>query len=130
MLIESALTFAIILRIPEIVIALSMVAVGTSLPELVVSGMAAYKKKSDIAVGTVIGSNVFNILLVLGVSAFLSSLNAANSLDYLIFLLIITIVMTPILYTGHKISRIEGAIMLFLYSIFIWYIFFGYALLI
>jgi cation:H+ antiporter len=127
LLIESALTFATILGIPEIIIALSMVAVGTSLPELVVSSMAAYKNKSDIAVGNVLGSNVFNIFLVLGVSGIFISLNAKNNLGHILFLFIITLVMTPILYTKHKISRIEGLAMLIIYFIFIWYIFFGFS---
>lgn len=126
LLIESALTFATILGIPEIIIALSMVAVGTSLPELVVSSMAAYKNKSDIAVGNILGSNVFNIFMVLGVSGIFISLSAKNNLDHILFLFIVTIVMTPILYTKHRISRIEGFIMLIFYFIFIWYIFFGY----
>ena len=69
LLIESALSIANFFGIPEMIIALSMVAVGTSLPELVISAMAAYKNESDIAVGNVIGSNVFNIFLILGASA-------------------------------------------------------------
>ena len=61
LLIESSVTIATMFGIPTFVIAASMVAVGTSLPELVVSAMAAYKGESDVAVGNVLGSNVFNI---------------------------------------------------------------------
>ncbi|MBS3749629.1 MAG: calcium/sodium antiporter, partial [Candidatus Thermoplasmatota archaeon] len=64
-LIESAITIAHFFNISPFIISLSMVAVGTSLPELVVSVMASFKDESDIAVGNVLGSNVFNILLVL-----------------------------------------------------------------
>ena len=124
LLIESAISIADFLRIDKIIIALSMVAVGTSLPELVVSATAAYKKESDIAVGNVLGSNVFNILLILGASALFIPLNAIFGLDHLLILLAVTLVMFPILYTGHVISRIEGVFMLVLYSLFIWYIFF------
>jgi len=124
MLIESAITIADFLGIPAFVIAISMVAVGTSLPELVVSAMAAFKKESDIAIGNVIGSNVFNILLILGVCSLIIPLNAAASLNHQVILLAVTLIMFPILYTGYIISRKEGAFMLILYSIFIWYIFF------
>ena len=124
LLIESAITIADSLGIDKIIIALSMVAIGTSIPELVVSAMAAYKKESDIAVGNVLGSNVFNILLILGASALFIPLNAFFSLDHLLILLAVTLIMFPILYTGHVISRREGVFMLVLYSFFIWYIFF------
>jgi cation:H+ antiporter len=124
MLIESAIVIADFLGIPAFVIAISMVAVGTSLPELVVSAMAAFKKESDIAIGNVIGSNVFNILLILGASSLLIPLNATASLDHQVILLAVTLLMFPILYTGYVISRREGVFMLILYSIFIWYIFF------
>jgi len=123
LLIESALSIADFFGIPEMIIALSMVAVGTSLPELVVSAMAAYKHESDIAVGNVIGSNVFNIFLILGASALLIPLNAVNSIGNLLILMVVTLVMFPVLYTGHVISRKEGAFLLILYLFFICYIF-------
>jgi len=126
LLIESAITIASILEISPFIIALSMVAIGTSLPELVVSTVAAYRKESDIAVGNVLGSNVFNILLILGIAALFIPLGAINSMDDMIILLIITIIMLPICCTNHKISRIEGAFMLILYAIYIWYIFVGH----
>lgn len=123
LLIESALSIADFFGIPEMIIALSMVAVGTSLPELVVSAMAAYKNESDIAVGNVIGSNVFNIFLILGASALLIPLNAVNSIGNLLILMVVTLVMFPVLYTGHVISRKEGVLLLVLYLFFICYIF-------
>ena len=123
LLIESAVTIATILGVSPFVIALSMVAVGTSVPELVVSATAAYKSKSDIAIGNVLGSNVFNILLILGFAALFIPLKAVGSLDYILILLGITVVMVPILETGHVISRIEGLFMLVVYAVFIWYIF-------
>jgi cation:H+ antiporter len=123
-LIESAITIADFLNIPTFVIALSMVAIGTSLPELVVSSMAAYKGKSDIAIGNVLGSNVFNIFLILGISALVLPLQASESFYHLIFLLIATFILVPVVHTGHIISRLEGIVFLFLYSFFIWFIFF------
>jgi len=123
LLIESALSIADFFGIPEMIVALSMVAVGTSIPELVVSAMAAYKNESDIAVGNVIGSNVFNIFLILGASALLIPLNAINSIGNLLILMVVTLVMFPVLYTGHVISRKEGVFLLVLYLFFICYIF-------
>jgi len=125
MLIESSVCIANFFGIPQIVIALSIVAVGTSLPELVVSSMAAYKGESDIAVGNVLGSNVFNIFLILGVAALFIDLKAFISLDHILILFLVTLLIFPIIYTKHKISRIEGVFMLIIYSFFIWYTFFG-----
>jgi len=124
LLIESAITIADFLKIDKIIIALSMVAIGTSLPELVVSAMAALKNESDIAIGNVLGSNVFNILLILGASALFIPLNAIHAMDHLLILLGVTIISFPIFYTGRVISRIEGVFMLIIYSLFMWYIFF------
>lgn len=125
LLIESATTLAALLKISPFVIALSMVAIGTSLPELVVSVVAAFKGKADIAIGNVLGSNVFNILLILGFAALFIPLGAIGSMDNLLILLAVTLIMAPICYSKHTISRIEGLILLVLYSIYIWYIFAG-----
>lgn len=130
LLIESAAVIADYLGVPMFIIAISMVAVGTSLPELVVSSMAAYKNEPDIAVGNVLGSNVFNILMILGVAALFIPLqaNIPESMAHLWILLAVSLVMFPIIYTGQLISRKEGVFMLALYSVFIWYTFFGYKL--
>ncbi len=128
LLIESAVAIALFFGIPQMVIALSMVAIGTSLPELVVSAVASYKDESDIAVGNVLGSNVFNIFLVIGAAALIIPLNALASLDHLIILLLVTTVMFPVLRSGHRVTRLEGVFLLGLYAVFIWYTFFGYAL--
>jgi len=124
-LIESAITIAHFFNISPFIISLSMVAVGTSLPELVVSVMASYKDESDIAVGNVLGSNVFNILLVLGAAALLIPLGAMKSIDHLVILLGVTLVMIPILRSNHEVSRLEGVFLLVLYAFFIWYMFGG-----
>jgi len=129
-LIESAVVIAEYFGVPTFLIAISMVAIGTSIPELVVSSMAAYKEESNIAVGNVLGSNVFNILMILGVAALFIPLNASKSEIHvhLLILLGVTILIFPIIYSGKIISRKEGVIMIFLYSVFIWYTFFGYGL--
>lgn len=127
LLIESSVTIANYFKISPFVIAISMVAIGTSLPELVVSATASYKNEDDIAIGNVLGSNVFNILLILGFSALFIPLkaNVTESLSHIWILLGVSLVLFPILYTGHKISRLEGVGMLILYSVFMWYIFIG-----
>jgi len=129
LLIVSSVTIARILNISEFIIALSMVAIGTSLPELVVSAMAAYKGESDVAVGNVLGSNVFNIFLILGFAALFIELKATDYLDYTVILLLVTIIMLPICCTKRGISRFEGLLMLILYAVFIWYIFVGHQII-
>lgn len=122
LLIESSVTIATLLGVSQFFIALSMVAIGTSLPELVVSVVAAYRGESDIAVGNVLGSNIFNILLILGCAALFIPLSAIASLDLLLILMGVSFIMIPIIYTGKTISRVEGIGMLILYFIFIFYI--------
>lgn len=130
LLIESSLTIAHFFGISPFVISLSMVAIGTSLPELVVSAIASFKKESDIAIGNVLGSNVFNILLVLGFASLMIPLHAYLSFDQVLILLGVTALMIPVLYSKKTISRIEGCGLLLLYGIYIWYIFFGYTIFI
>jgi cation:H+ antiporter len=131
LLIESAIIIADFFSIPQFIIAISIVAVGTSLPELVVSSMAAYKDESDIAIGNVLGSNVFNILMVLGVAALFIPLkaNAPESIAHVLILLAISVMMLLLLLSGKVITRLEGFLMLVIYSVFIWYSFFGYQLI-
>ena len=129
-LIESAITIADFFGIPAIIISLSMVAVGTSLPELVVSAMASYREESDIAIGNVLGSNVFNILLILGASALFIPLQGNEALDYILILIIVTLIMIPILLIKNEISRVKGIFLLFVYAIYIWYTFFASTVLI
>jgi len=125
LLIESAIVIADYLGIPTFVVALSLVAIGTSVPELVVSSMASYKKESDIAIGNVLGSNVFNILLILGFAALFIPLKANSYLNHLFILIIFTLLIFPIINYGQSITRFKGVIMIVLFSAYIWYIFFS-----
>lgn len=123
-LVNSAVYFAELFGVPEFLIAISMVAVGTSLPELAVSATASIKGKADISLGNLLGSNVFNILLILGVCSLINPIFIdLKSLLSEIFLLAITLVLFPIFYTGRKISRPEGAFLILLYVIYIVVIF-------
>ncbi|HID25153.1 MAG TPA: calcium/sodium antiporter [Thermoplasmata archaeon] len=125
LLVHSAVFFAEVLGIPEIVIAITLVAIGTSLPELAVSAVASKKGESDISIGNLIGSNVFNILLIIGVCSLITPLPVdAKFIASIIILLAVTVVLFPILYTGKRISQVEGFFLLALYGIYIWYVFF------
>jgi cation:H+ antiporter len=115
-LVESAVAFARRFGISEMVIGLTIIAAGTSLPEVATSVMAAIRGERDIAVGNVIGSNLFNIFAVLGVSALvapvaLSVPQAMISFDLLV-MLAVAIACLPIFFTGNLIARWEGALFL------------------
>lgn len=105
LVLEKSLIFADYFGMSERVIGLTVIAIGTSLPELATSVVAAMKKNSDIAIGNVIGSNIFNILLVLGFSASVSpsliEYDAAANFD-IAFLLAATILVTMFLFVGTK----------------------------
>lgn len=112
----SAKRIAAALGMTETLIGLTVVAIGTSLPELVTSIVAARKGETDMAVGNVIGSNIFNILFILGISSMIRpiSVNMASVYDIiiLIFVNIITLIFS---ITAKKIQRREGAVLLLLY---------------
>lgn len=101
----------------ETLIGLTIVAIGTSLPELVTSVVAAAKKQTDLAVGNAIGSNIFNLLFILGVSSMIHpiSVNIASVID-LAVLLLISILTALFAITGKRINRFEGMIMVFIYA--------------
>ena len=111
------------LGVPETVIALTFVALGTSLPELVTSIVAAKKGESDIAVGNVVGSNIFNILLILGTSATVLPMNVSTTYIYDIgILLAISIVFFIPIAIKKKIGRGLGIMMLLTYALYTTYL--------
>ena len=107
----------------ETLIGLTIVALGTSLPELVTSIVASRKDEVDMALGNVIGSNIFNILFVLGVAAAISPVGFAleNIID-IAFLIIISAITLVFAWTSKEINRKEGIIMLVLYAAYMVYI--------
>ena len=116
LLVGSAVWLAQLLGVTQAVIGLTIVAVGTSLPELATSVVAALKGERDIAIGNVVGSNIFNILAILGAAPILKPLKAANiSPTDLAVMLFCTAVLYPIMKTGLVISRKEGAFLLLIY---------------
>lgn len=126
-LISSSLIFAEMAGISELIIGLTVVAIGTSLPEIVTSLVAAIRGERDIAVGSVVGSNILNFLAVLGFSGIFAaeSIPVQASLLNFDFLVLIgaTIACLPIFYTGHKIVRWEGGFFLFFYFSYLFYLF-------
>ena len=123
LLVDNGTLIAQALGVPESVIALTFVALGTSLPELVTSIVAARKDEVDMALGNVIGSNIFNILLVLGVASAISPVGFAleNIID-IAFLIIISAIALVFAWTSKEINRKEGIIMLVLYAAYMVYI--------
>jgi cation:H+ antiporter len=118
-LVESAVTIARHFKVSELVIGLTIVAVGTSLPEVATSVMAALKGERDIAVGNVVGSNIFNILCVLGFSSIFSPAGIKVSqaaLEFDIPVMIgVAVAAFPIFLAGYRVSRFEGLFMLLAY---------------
>lgn len=107
----------------QTLIGLTIVALGTSLPELVTSIVAARKNEVDMALGNVIGSNIFNILLILGVAAAISPVTfiMENIIDIIILIIMSTVVWI-FAWTSKKINRKEGIIMLLVYVVYMVYI--------
>ena len=115
LLVYAAEEIARLFHVDERIIGLTVVAIGTSLPELVTSVVAAFKKETDIAVGNVIGSNIFNILLVAGTSSLFQPLRflpEVNLVDALVALAAAGLLYLLALFKGHKLGKVAGAIML------------------
>lgn len=124
--IDSAIRFAVELGVSQLVIGLTLVAVGTSLPEVFTSVVAAIRGEQDIAVGNVIGSNIFNILCVLGVSSAASSTGINVSGEALArdfpWMFVVALCCVPIFWTGYRISRREGLLFLGGYIVYTVYL--------
>ena len=123
--VESAINIANQLNIPEAIIGVSLVAFGTSLPELVVGILSAIRRKVDFALGNVLGSNIYNVLGVLGVSSFFGNFSiprVIGSVD-LLFMLFVTIMILVFMIFLKRIGRTYGSIGLFLYVGYIVYVF-------
>ena len=123
--VESAINIANQLNIPEAIIGVSLVAFGTSLPELVVGILSAIRRKVDFALGNVLGSNIYNVLGVLGISSFFGNFSVPRvigSVD-LLFMLFMTLMILGFMIFLKRIGRTYGSIGLFLYVGYIVYVF-------
>jgi len=125
-LVDSATIFAEMAGVSELVIGLTIVAIGTSMPEIVTSILAAIKGEKDLAVGSIVGSNILNILSVIGISGlFIPEIPIQQSLlniDMLV-LLGISVLCVPFFYSGKIISRTEGAILFACYILYLTYLY-------
>ncbi|MBS8266509.1 sodium:calcium antiporter [Mesobacillus boroniphilus] len=125
LVVDNATEIALSLGMSETLVGLTIVAVGTSLPELITSITAALKKKSEIALGNIVGSNIFNILFVLGISATISPLAVNDKIFTDIALMIIlTAVLLIFSRSKFKISKAEGYILAAVYIAYLVYIIF------
>jgi len=122
--VTGAVDLARMLNFSDAVIGLTIVAAGTSLPELASSLMAAWRKQPDIAIGNIVGSNIYNILAILGVSGTLASpLDGEGvSLAYTLIMIGMSAVLLAIAWTGFQLKRWEGALLLGLYGGYLWHL--------
>jgi cation:H+ antiporter len=125
-LVDSAVFFAQYLGISELIVGLTIVAAGTSLPEVATSVIAALRGERDIAVGNAVGSNIFNIMGVLGFTSIVAPTgievpSAVSRFDIPI-MIVVAFACLPIFFTGGVISRKEGALFLTYYVIYILYL--------
>ena len=121
LLIDGAVDIARWLGVSEAVIGLTLVAVGTSLPELATAIIAGLRRHSEIALGNVLGSNLFNLLLVLGVLALIIPFRVAEEmLSFDIWVMVgAAVVLLPVMMTGWRIGRREGAVFLIAYGVYV-----------
>ncbi len=126
-LIDGAVTIAKLLGVSKLVIGLTVVAVGTSLPEIATSIIASLRRQRDIAVGNAVGSNLFNLLLVLGLTAAVAPAGVTVSPTALTFdipvMIAVTVAALPIFFTGFRIDRREGFLLLAYYVAYTAYLF-------
>ena len=123
--VNSAIILAKKLQVSEAVIGLSLIAFGTSLPELVIGIMSALKRKVDFALGNILGSNIYKVLGVLGISSFFGNLGMPEILarQDLYFMLLITFVILIFMLIFKKLGRLYGSVGLMLYLGYIYYIY-------
>ncbi len=121
-IVYSAVELATMFGIPERIIALTIISIGTSLPELATSAVAAYKKHADIAIGNVVGSNIFNIFFILGISAVINPvpLQPGANMDLLVNLGA-GLLLFLFIFTGkkHSVDRWEGVLFIAMYVAYV-----------
>lgn len=122
LLVDNAVIVARGLGVSEAVIGLTIIAAGTSMPELATSAVGALRGQSDIALGNVVGSNIFNILFVLGAAAVVHPISGSplRPVDQL-FLLGVAVGLVPMMWTGRTVGRGEGLALLAGYGAYLWF---------
>ncbi len=122
LLVDGATQVAVALGVSQLVIGLTVVAIGTSLPEMVTSVVASYRGQRDIAVGNIVGSNLFNLLCVLGLTAAVSPTPVPVSATAIHFdfpvMLLVAFACFPVFATGNLVKRWEGSVFLLYYIVY------------
>ena len=123
-LLDGAVDMASNFGISEHVIGVTIVAFGTSVPELITSVMAALKKETDISVGNLIGSNIFNILGVLGITSLVKEIPVTKDVvsEDALWVLAISFILFPLMIIGFKINRIRGFLLFTFYCVYIYFV--------
>lgn len=128
-LVDSAVTIAQSFGVSELVIGLTIVAAGTSMPEVATSVVAALRGERDIAVGNVVGSNIFNILCVLGLASVVapSGINVSSAALHfdIPVMIVIAVACLPVFFAGNQITRANGAVFLAYYAAYLVYLIFA-----
>ena len=123
-LIKSAVSVANKFEISERIISITMVAIGTSIPELAASIVASLKRQNDLSIGNLIGSNIFNLLVVIGITSSIMPINGIEEntiLNDMLWVILFSAIILPLAYIGKRniLTRKKGIILLVLYLIFI-----------
>jgi len=124
-LVSGSRTIALAFGVSEVVIGLTLVAVGTSLPEVATSLVASFRGQGDLAIGNVVGSNLFNMLGVAGVTAAIKPLRAPESIgvDLLVMVAFTVLVYLLVWKQPHRIERWQGALLILLYAVYVVFLF-------
>ncbi|MCZ6716233.1 MAG: calcium/sodium antiporter [Gammaproteobacteria bacterium] len=119
-LVENAIELAQDLNIAPALVGLTVIAIGTSLPELVTAMMASYRRQGDIAIGNAVGSNIFNILAIVGISALVGPLRmGAIRWTDLAVMLAVSLILIPLVISRRQLARWEGALLLLIYAVYL-----------
>ncbi|MFC3415819.1 calcium/sodium antiporter [Algoriphagus hitonicola] len=121
LLVSNAVNISRTFGVSERVIGVTIIAIGTSLPELITSIMAAISKKTDLAIGNILGSNIMNILSIIGITALINPINISRAFIEFDFIWMtgITILLFPLMKSKLQISKIEGSILLVTYLVYL-----------
>lgn len=120
--VESAKNLAIGLGVEERVVGLTVVALGTSLPELVTAAVASIKGQTDLALGNLMGSNIFNILSILGITSIIQKIHVNHEIlgKDVVWMLLITLMILPLMIMRRQVGRADGVVLLIVYAFYLY----------
>jgi cation:H+ antiporter len=118
----SAKELALSIGVEERVVGLTVVALGTSLPELATAAVASYKGQTDLALGNLMGSNIFNILSILGITSIIKDIHVHEIIlnKDMMWMLLITLMILPLMVIRREVGRVDGLILLIVYTVYIY----------